>query len=273
MNSLLKFILRFHNFILFLILEGVALILISNSSYYQRSQMYNGIQVVQNYAYNILSEITEYLSLKETNEELARENARLLNILDHYVNVDSTRLQGYIDSRNGKLYTYIPAKVVNLTTNKQNNFITLNAGEWGNVHPDMGVISEDGIVGVVINTSARYATVMSLLNRNFMMSVRLRRTGYLGSLIWDGHDYREALIQEIPQHVPIAVGDTIETSGFSKMFPEGIFIGTVLSHETKKGNFHNIRIKLNIDFKKLRHVNVIEYIHQAEQTEMERRYE
>ncbi|MDR1225649.1 MAG: rod shape-determining protein MreC [Prevotellaceae bacterium] len=270
MNNLLKFILRFHDFILFLILEGAAFALIANSTYYQQTQLYSALQITQNYFFELLSDMAEYTSLRGDNAALARENARLRNQLDYYVNHDTAKTVTRVDPRNGKLYTYIPAKVANLPTNKQNNFLILNVGEWDGIRSEMGVISDNSIVGIVINTSAHYSTVMSLLNRDFKISARLKRTGYLGSLIWDGHNYQEALLTEVPQHVKIAVGDTVETSGYSAMFPEGIQIGQVLSYETKKGNFYNIRIKLDIDFKRLRHVKVVRFTYQAEQRSLER---
>lgn len=273
MSNLLKLLLRFHGFILFLLLESIAFVLLSHNSYYQQTQLFGAVQSVQNHYYEALSEITSYISLKDNNEVLARENARLRNMLDHYQSVDTMRTTVRVDPRNGKLYTYTPAKVVNSTTNKQNNFLVLNVGEWQHITPEMGVVTDNGVVGVIINTSAHYATVMSLLNREFKISARLRRTGYLGTLMWDGVNYREAILTEVPQHVKIVVGDTVETSGFSAMFPEGILIGKVTSYETKKGNFHEVRVRLEVDFKKLRYVDVVRFANYTEQKELEREFE
>jgi rod shape-determining protein MreC len=165
----------------------------------------------------------------------------------------------------------MPAKVVSSTTNKQHNYLVLDIDRWENIVPDMGVITDNGVVGIIVNTSMHYATVMSLLNRDFKISARIKQSGYLGTLMWDGLDYREAILSEVPQHVSITVGDTIETSSYSAVFPEGIFIGTVTSYETKKGNFHEIRVKLEVDFKKLRYVNITKFAHHAELNDIERR--
>jgi rod shape-determining protein MreC len=248
-------------------------VLLSRSSYYQQTQLFGAVQTVQSYCYNVVEEITAYVSLKKENDKLASENARLRNMLDHYQNVDTMRSFVRLDPRNGKLYTYTPAKVVNSTTNKQHNYLTLNVGEWQNVTPEMGVVTDDGVVGVIMNTSANYATVVSLLNREFRITAKLKRTGYFGTLMWDGLNYREVVLKEVPQHVNIVVGDTVETSGYSAMFPEGILIGEVVSFETKKGNFHEVRVRLKVDFKKLRYVNAVKFANYAEQKELERRFE
>ncbi|MDR3297547.1 MAG: rod shape-determining protein MreC [Prevotellaceae bacterium] len=265
MGNLLKLILRFRAAIVFVMLESLALMMLSYGSYYQQTRLFGAMQMVQNFCFDVVSEVTDYVSLKRYNEELLSENARLRNLLDHYQHADTTlQAKRSYDQRSGKLMTYIPANVVGGTTNKQHNFFTLNVGEWEGVSPEMGVITDDGVVGIVVNTSAHYATVMSLLNRDFRISGRLRRTGYLGSLQWGGVNYREVMLTDVPQHVPVEVGDTVETSGYSSMFPEGIFIGTVSSYAMQKGNFHELRVQLNLDFKKLRYVNVVKFMRQDE---------
>ncbi|MDR0687667.1 MAG: rod shape-determining protein MreC [Prevotellaceae bacterium] len=269
MGALLKFILRFHGFILFLILEGAAVSLIFYGTYYQQTQMFGALQALQSHSYAIAGNVTDYLALKGDNKTLLLENAKLRNMLDYYQSHDATKSVAPESAGAGKLFSYIPAKVVNSATNRQNNYLVLNVGEWHNIFPEMGVVTDNGVVGIVVNTSAHYATVMSLLNRSFKISARIKRTEYLGTLMWDGLDYREAILSEIPQHVMIRLGDTVETSGYSAIFPEGILIGTIASYETRKGNFHEIRVKLEADFKKLRYVNVIRFTHAAELRRLE----
>ncbi|MDR3189347.1 MAG: rod shape-determining protein MreC [Prevotellaceae bacterium] len=270
MGSLLKFILRFHEFLIFLLLEGIAVTLLLRSSYYQQTQMYGAVQVMQSRCFKLSSNLAAYLSLRDDNDKLQRENAMLRNMLDHYQHVDTSRTTMRVDANTGKLFSYMPAKVVSGSTNRQYNYLVLDVGRWDNVVPDMGVVTDNGVVGIIINTSEHYATVMSLLNRDFKISARIKTNGYLGTLMWDGFNYREAILTEVPQHVTVKVGDTIETSGYSAVFPEGIFIGTVASYEIKKGNFHEIRVKLEADFKKLRYVNVTRFARHVEMRNIEK---
>ncbi|MGE5421025.1 MAG: rod shape-determining protein MreC, partial [Chloroflexota bacterium] len=114
---------------------------------------------------------------------------------------------------------------------------------------------------------------MSVLNLDFKLSARLRNSDYFGSLNWDGRNYRYAMLNEIPQHVPISVGDTIETTGYSAIFPEGVMIGTISEFEKKGGDFYNIRIQLSADLRKLRYVDIIGNIKKKEQMELQNQFQ
>jgi rod shape-determining protein MreC len=123
---------------------------------------------------------------------------------------------------------------------------------------------------VIVGCSNNYSVVMSLLNLDFRLSARLKSNGYFGSLSWNGKDYRHALLSEIPQHVTFGIGDTIETTGFSAIFPEGILVGTVSNFERTGGDFYQIEVALATDFKKLRFVSVIGNMRKEEQLELEK---
>jgi rod shape-determining protein MreC len=111
---------------------------------------------------------------------------------------------------------------------------------------------------------------MSLLNLDFKLSARIKSNGYFGSLSWDGRDYRYAILSEIPQHVLVNVGDTIETTGYSAIFPEGVIVGTVSDYEKFGGDFYKISVLLMADFKKLHFVDVIGNMKKTEQLELEK---
>ncbi len=121
----------------------------------------------------------------------------------------------------------------------------------------MAVISSDGVAGVIVGCSENYSVAMSLLNLDFRLSARIKSNGYFGSLTWDGRDYRNAVLGEIPQHISISVGDTIETTGYSAIFPEGLAVGTISEFEKRGGDFYRIRVSILTDFKKLHFVDVI----------------
>jgi rod shape-determining protein MreC len=138
---------------------------------------------------------------------------------------------------------------------------------------DMAVISGSNVAGVIVGCSENYSVVMSLLNINFRLSSRFKSNGYFGSLSWDGRDYRHAILSEIPQHVTFGIGDTIETTGFSATFPEGILVGTVSNFEKTGGDFYRIEVSLFTDFKKLHFVNVVGNMRKKEQLELEKQFQ
>jgi rod shape-determining protein MreC len=159
--------------------------------------------------------------------------------------------------------------VIGNSVNKQKNFITLNKGKKHGIGTDMAVTNSEGVLGVIVGTSENYSVAMSLLNIDFRLSARIKTNGYFGSLTWDGRDYKHVILSEIPQHVVINEGDTIETTGYSAVFPEGILIGSVSDIRKSGSDFYNITVSLAADFKKLNYVNIVGNLKKSEQLELE----
>jgi rod shape-determining protein MreC len=189
---------------------------------------------------------------------LNRENARLKNLLAESFKetIDSSFI--YNDSLYQQQYIYRTAKIINNSVNKQLNYITLNKGSLHGIEPEMAVVSVDGVVGVVKSVSNNYSTVISLLNNRLKVSAKFKKNDYFGSLSWDGVDYRKAKLYDIPFHVKVSVGDTIVTSSYSAVFPEGIVMGTVDEViPSSGGNFQEIKVLLSNDFRSLSYVKVV----------------
>ena len=167
-------------------------------------------------------------------------------------------------------YTYLAAKVVNNSVTKRNNYITINRGRLHGVKPEMAVICESGIVGIVLNVSDHYATVLSFLNNNCKISAKLEKTQSFGSLVWDGINPKYAKLLDVNKHVPVAINDNIITSNYSTIFPEGIRIGRVIDQSLEPGdNFHSITVELYTNFSTLSSVYVIDNIFKEEQQQLE----
>ena len=259
MNNVFRLLARSQTFFLFLALEIIAFILVFNDSYYQQTVMMNAMRWVQAVCGEQLNSWEQYFSLKNTNNHLAEENNKLRQQLSYYQSIDSInamreRLPLYPD------YEYTLATVVDNSVNRQHNYIMLNAGKKHNIEPDMAVIIDNGIVGIVTTVSERYALVKSFLNTDWKVSARLSRSGAFGPLYWDGRVYTEALLSEIPQHIAVQVGDTVVTSGYSLIFPPDIPIGVVKSFTVKGGSFYEIRVSLFADYKRLHYVTIARFV-------------
>jgi rod shape-determining protein MreC len=171
-------------------------------------------------------------------------------------------------------YTYTSCKVVNNSTNRRNNFLTLDKGSNQGIRNNMAVITSTGVVGQVKDVSENFCTVMSLLNSKTTISSKIRKDGSYGPLTWDGADFRYATLHDIPTHVRLVKGDTIVTSAYSLTFPENIMVGTVESFERKSGEyFFTVQVKLSTEFKKLSHVYIVNNILKQEQEELEKKSE
>jgi rod shape-determining protein MreC len=173
--------------------------------------------------------------------------------------------------RGGYKFQFVPSRVVRNSVYKQYNYLTLDHGKEDGVFKDMGVISDRGVVGIVLESSDNFATVIPIINLDFRLSVKLKSNNYAGILQWDGKTPLFAVLNEIPFHVELTDGDTIVTSGFSSIFPEGIEVGTIESFSLEKGNFYEIEVRLSTDFQSLFHVNVIRNYQKEEQLNLEGR--
>ncbi len=166
-------------------------------------------------------------------------------------------------------YRYQSAQMINSSFNKTKNYITLDKGSSDGVMKEMAVCSKEGVVGIIQSTSGHYARVLPLINTNLRVSAKLKKNGYYGSLQWDGNDYRYSYLNDIPFHVEVTQGDSIVTSGFSSIFPEGELIGFVESVNKETANFLTIKVKLAVDFKKISDVYVVANLNKSEKLQLE----
>ena len=269
MRNLLNFLARYNNLILFLLLEGIALFLIITENNYHNTRFSKGVRGIARGIDQRISNTKNYLNLRDINSALSIENADLQTRLAKTMLKDSTGFRQQEDTLTGEKYIFTSALVVNNSVNKQKNFFTLNKGKRKGVDVDMAVITTDGVAGIIVASSDNYSIAMSLLNIDFRLSSRFRKNGYFGSLAWDGRDAQYAILSEVPQHVPVAVGDTIETTGYSAIFPEGIMIGTVSDFKKSGGDFYVINVRLAPDFRKMSYVRVIGNLQRNEQKSLE----
>lgn len=277
MRKLLDFLVGKRHWFLFILLEIVSMVLIYRNNVYQRSIIFSSGNVVTGYIASISGAVTSYLNLKQINKELVDRNGHLemeLLRLREKIAVlggDTAGFKGYApDSTEVFRYNFITAQVVSNSVTKIANYITINKGRKDGVLPDMGVVSQNGVVGVVSTVSDEFAVIISLLNPKFRPSCKIVGSNYFGTLGWDGRDINYANLDELPRHVDFQKGDTIVTNGFSSIFPAGIVVGTVESHEKQHDdNFYSVRVKLATNFATLTDVRVIANYKQEEQRNVE----
>ncbi|MDD3105208.1 MAG: rod shape-determining protein MreC [Bacteroidales bacterium] len=246
--------------LLFLVLQAGAIVMIVNNSYFQQNAILNFIRARQIRWWEKQSSWVAFTNLKETNRQLALENNRLLNEVARLTDpLTGKSLQTKDSVALRDSFSYIPARVIKNSVNRQHNFLVIDKGSQDGLEQDMGVISSRGIIGVVSHVSERYAMIISLLNTQQRFTAELKKSGTFGTLRWDGVDYRRVFLSEIPQHIEISVGDTVVSSVFSLVFPPGIPIGFVKSGSLKRGTFLELEVELFEDFKSLHYVNVVSH--------------
>jgi rod shape-determining protein MreC len=258
MKTLFNIILKYHFFLLFVLLETISISIVISSDIERKIVFFSSANALSGFFNKRTSEISSYFSLAQTNNQLKNENIRLKNDLLRLKSLEDNSDYRMVDSIGSYRFEYIAAKVINNTVSKDKNFITLDKGEIHGVEKDFGVIGPDGVAGRIIAVSKRYSLAVSLLNTEMGISGKIKRNNYFGSIQWQGDDYRFSKMYEIPNHLKISIGDTIVTSGFSAVFPEGIDIGTIARVDKNvSNNFFDIDIELLTDFKSLYHVYIV----------------
>ena len=259
MRNLLQFLTRYSNFLIFLILEVVAFILICTSNEYQRSAVWSSANRVVAGVEEMKTNIVGYFRLHTENEVLMAENARLkeeLMLLGNQVEEQTERDSSYLYSHLD--WEYIPAKVVGITTNKQHNYLTINKGLRDSIEVDMGVVGADGVVGIVSAVGEKYSLVVPIIHTKISISSRLKSNNQIGGTSWDGRDYRFVNLTEMARHVVVNKGDTVVTSGLTEVFPEGLIVGEVCETTLGQGdNYHQTKVKLSTDYKAIKYVQVL----------------
>ncbi len=267
MQQIIFFFIRNKNFLLFALLFFISFTLTLNSHSYHKSKFVTSANFFSGGIYSIKSNITDYFDLREQNNILTEENVRLRSMIVNSTpeNEVDTTIQGL------KNYDIVSARVINNNYSKTKNNLTLDKGESHGLKIDMGVISSEGVVGIINSTSGNYASVQSVLNTNSQVVAKFKKSNHFGTLLWDTKKPNIVQLTEIPRIAPVALGDTIVTDSKSTIFPEGILIGTVRNFERDLDqDYYHIDIALFTDMTSVKHVyvisnNVAEEIQQLEQ--------
>ena len=258
MQNLLKILLRYSNFLVFIALEVAAFLLIVFNNPYPRSSVLSTANDAVAWQNEQVNEVRSYFQLRSLNEQLSEENAALRNQIS---SMESEQI--------GESIHYMPAKAVQMTTDGLHNYITINRGSNDGIRRGQGVRNADGVVGIVRTVGRNYSVVLPVINTQTNLSCRFAKNDYIATLQWDGKDARFAQLADVAAHMVVNTGDTIVTSGLSPVFPEGIPVGIVENSILKEGaSYYTIRVRLNTNFKRLKYVEVVQNAAQNELEEL-----
>ena len=269
MKNLINFFIRYGTWFLFSFYVLVRCILLSLNSSYHHAIFLTSANSVSSSIYSVASDVSGYFNLKTVNESLMENNARLENEvlnLRHQISEYKTLLSSKGDSADIKdRFAYVPATVLNNSIRHPRNYFSINRGTSDGVQSGMGVLDQNGVVGIVNAAGKNTSRVISLLNETQRFSVKLKGTHFIGSLTWKGGDPTIAYMEEVPRHAKYHPGETVVTSGYSMTFPENIPIGVVMNRiRGADDNFYILKVKLNSDFKSLGTVRVIKDAYKAD---------
>lgn len=277
MQNLIRFFIRFHYLFLFLFLQVFALAIYIQSHYYQRATFINSANAVSGNMYEAVSNVENYFHLKDENERLIIENARLegltdaalLKMQDDFVMMNDTLYQ--------QQYIYSNARVINASIHRKNNYLTINKGKGNGVFSDQAVIGPLGVVGITKDVSEHFATVVPIINAKYNLDVHVKRNKQIGTVSWnnqEGLNANNAQIVDIPITADVQVGDTLETSGYSKKYPKGVLVGVVtMVDELPETSSLKVKLQLFTDYSQVNNVLVVKNLLREEWEELEADFE
>ena len=295
MRNILDFLIKYSHWALFILLQLIAAILLFRFNSFQGSVWFTSASEVTASVTKVAAEVTRYFGLKQMNRDLTERNIYLMQQLEYY-----KELVGENEHGNDSLiviqgmqkivrtdssvvvmkkpptlmdrsFVVCPARVVNISVRRFDNYLAIDKGESNGVRTGMGVISGMGVVGIVCRTSDNYSLVLPVINSGSSISCKIARTDYFGFLKWEGGDPLTAFMTDVPRHAEYEIGDTVVTSGHSTVFIEGIPVGKVISKDESDDEMSfTLGISLFTDFGRLNDVYVMALPPREELTELEK---
>lgn len=255
MERLIKFFERHGSLILFIILESLCIIMLINSQPFHSRKVAKVYNNIAGTYIELNNTIRGYFSLREENRQLIEQNTALLQ--ENYRLKENIHVGNSLPLDSSR-YTVFDATIIRSETYKENNFLIINRGLEDGVERDMGVVSADGVVGTIAEVGRHYSSVVSLLNSNTLISVRIKKNGQLATVRWETGNYRYGQLVDVPTFLKMQEGDTIVTSGLSSSFPADMMVGTIAKiYDSPSNDFNSAKILLATDFSKLRNVFIL----------------
>ena len=257
MRQLINALIKYKNTLLYLGLLFLSTIILSNRSFYHKSTFSKGALAISS-NFNLMGmNITNYMDLVDQNKKLIAENEKLKALeLMHQNNIE---YENRVPEKFG--YEVKSARIIKNSYQLARNYLIIDKGAKDGVALEMGVISSDGIIGIVNQVTDDFSSVLSILHRDLKINAGFKKNGAYGSLIWEGNHPKKMKLNDISSLNTVSTGDTIITAGMSDYFPYGIPIGVVTNiKKPELEGYLNIDVELFSNLTEKKFVYVIDNI-------------
>lgn len=272
MQYILNAIRRNGMLLIFVFLELIALFLVFKKNIYHETILASASTSFSGYVDDIIAKVTNFINLPSTNKDLMDENAFLREQLVHLGIKDAKTKKFYKSDTLGyhQTYSFVPAEIVNNSIIKTQNLLMIDKGTNDGIEKGDGIITNNGVIGIVTFAGKNYSRAISLLNKDININARIKGNQYFGTVKWDGKDPRYVQLYEIPKYIEVKKGDIIETDGKSPVFPEGIIIGKVVSKGIDETGEMKVQVRLKQDFANLAQAYVVTNLNKVEIQQVEK---
>lgn len=272
MFNLVQIFMRLGGLFVFIFLEIICFTLVVKYNQTQQGIYNNSVNRATGFFHRTSSGVSNFFSLDDENYRISRENARLMERMLN-MGIDTTGVldTAYVNDSIPK-FVFMDAKIIKNSIRERHNYLVLDVGKKDGVMPHTGVVTADGVVGIIRKVSEHYSVAMSLLHRQMRISAKIKGKNFFGSLVWmDPNEKKVFDLNDIPKHADLAIGDTVVTSGYSAIFPEGIMLGVVENIDLESGNyFYNVKVRSKLDMTNIQHVYIVKNLLKEEQEELEK---
>lgn len=253
----------------FIFLEIAAVLMLSHNSQMQRLWVARISHGFMAKTWGTTQAISNYFSLKSQNDKLALENDSLRRMVRSFEIEARAADPAWQPVMRDDGFLHIPATIIKSSSNTQHNYLIVDKGSEDGVTRNSGIITSEGVIGIVDAVSAHYSYGISFLNAELYISARLGDSGAVGPLAWDGKHTDGAILKEIPLQFKFEPGDTVFTSGYSAIFPPDIPLGVTGDSKIINGATNEIKVSLFQNHQALKYVTIVVNTKADEITEIE----
>ena len=221
----------------------------------------NGFFALKNNVFSSQSEKNDIKSLRENNTKLNKENTLLKEKLREYevVKAENEKLKDFMNLKNKYSdYQTVSAAIIEKSISNYDKTVIINSGEVDGVRVNMPVISEDGLVGYIIEVNKKTAKVQLIIDTASTVSGNISTAE--SSLLLKGQLDKSDMVKAsyIPTEATVLQGDEVYTSGIGGIYPKGILIGKIKEViNTKNESDRYANVETSVNFNKLINVLVI----------------
>lgn len=199
-----------------------------------------------------------FAGLEEENRKLRREIVSLRGEINQYreMYLEGMRLKKLLNLKENINYPTVIAKIIGGSRSSVFKMILINRGTADGVKEGFPVLTSEGVIGRIVESSWNVSRVLLLIDNNSNIDALIQRSRAQGVLQGRGGD--GCILKYVQRSEDVRVGDNVISSGLAGVFPKGLLLGVVKKVQKKEfGLFQEISVSPAVDLSRLEEALVI----------------